>query len=191
MLKLIRGIRHMGSQGVTAIELAIVVLLVAIVAGGAFPVLKTSVENARFNAVVRRIVGDVRLARAKAVGSGWQYRIRGRDRRGGASASRYRLEGRRNTAIAWPAEADLPQQTTDLFVGPWVNVRTNYPGIQLDNSATGTNPPFYAGFDPSGKLCSPLSQCFNGVSPLQVTKDSTGQIRQISVAPATGMVRLQ
>lgn len=182
----------MGSQGVTAIELAIVVVLVAILAGGAFPVLMTSVENARFNAAVGQIVVDVRLARAKAVGSGWQYRIRGRDRRGvGTSASRYRLEGRRSAAIVWPVEADPPQQTVDLFVGPWVSVRTNYPGIQLDNSATGTNPPFYAGFDPSGKVCTPLSQCFNGVTPLQVTKNSTGQVRQISVAPATGKVRLQ
>lgn len=181
----------MGSQGLTTIELAIVVVLLAIMAGGAFPAVRASIENARFNAVVRQVVGDVRLARAKAVSSGWQYRIRGRDRRAGANASRYRLEGRRSTAIAWPAETDLPQQTADLFVGPWVNVRTNYPGVQLDNSATGTNPPFYAGFDPSGRICSPLSQCFNGVSPLQVTKDSTGQATQISVAPATGMVRLQ
>src|SRR3970282_1203892 len=103
---------------------------------------------------------------------------------GAGNANRYRVEGRRTPAISWPAEADTPQQTADLFVGAWINLAASYPGIQLDNSGTGSNPPFYAGFDSSGKMCMPLTQCFDGVSPLVITKDSTGQTRQISSGPA-------
>lgn len=186
-----RWIPQLGNQGVTAIELVAAVALTAIAVGAAVPIMMTSVENARLKAAVQQIAGDMRLARSKAVTTGWEYRIRGRDRRGGANANRYRIEGRRPTASAWPAEADPAGQTADWYVGPWVQIGLIYPGIQLDNSATGTDPPLYAGFDPSGKLCTPLTQCYNGVSPLIITKDSPGQTRQISVAPATGAVRIQ
>ncbi|MCI0484180.1 MAG: hypothetical protein L0Y78_06325 [candidate division NC10 bacterium] len=183
--------RHVGSQGFTAIEMLGAVVLTLILVGVGLPVMMTSVESARFSAAVRQVVGDMHLARSKAVTTRWEYRIRGRDRRGGANANRYRVEGRRTPATAWPAEAATVQQTADLFVGRWINLGTSYPGIQLDNSGIGTNPPFYAGFDASGKICMPLTQCFDGVSPLVITKDSTGQTRQISIAPATGHVRVQ
>lgn len=185
------GMKHMGNRGITLIDLLGAVTLVAILVGAAAPVMMTGVESARFNAAVGQVAGDMRLARSKAVSTGWQYRIRGRDRRGGANANRYRIEGRRTTAIAWPAEAALPQQTADQYVGPWIQLAVSYPGIQLDNSATGTNPPFYAGFDSSGKSCTPLTQCFDGVAPLVITKLSTGQTQQLWVAPATGHVRVQ
>lgn len=181
----------MGNKGITAIDLLGAVTLVAILVGAAAPVLMTSVESARFNAVVGQVVGHMRLARSKAVTSRWEYRIRGRDRRGGVNANRYRMEGRRTSGIAWPAEGDPPQQTADQYVGPWIELDASYPGIQLDNSATGTAPPFYAGFDSSGKTCTPLTQCFDGVSPLVITKGSTGQTQQIWIAPATGHVRVQ
>jgi hypothetical protein len=167
------------------------VALAVILLGAGLPIMMSSVESARFSAAVRQVVGDMRLARSKAVTTRWEYRIRGRDRRGGPNANRYRVEGRRTPAITWPAEADTPQQTADLFVGAWINLGASYPGIQLDNSGTGSNPPFYAGFDPSGKICMPLTQCFDGVSPLIITKDSTGQTRQISIALGTGHVRVQ
>ena len=189
--RLRRWIPQLGNRGITAIELVAAVALVAIVVGATAPVLMTAVENARFRAAVQQIAGDMRLARSKAVSTGWEYRVRGRDRRGGANANRYRVEGRRTAAITWPAEADPAGQTADRYVGPWVRIGASYPGVQMDNSATGTNPPLYAGFDPSGKLCTPLTQCFNGVSPLMITKNSSGQTRQISVAPATGAVRVQ
>lgn len=184
-------IPQLGSQGVTAVELISAAALAAILVGAALPLMMNSVENARFNAAVQQIAGDTWLARSKAVSSGWQYRIRGRDRRGGANASQYRIEGRRTSAIAWPAETDLAGMTADVFVGSWIRIAAIYTGIQLDNSAAGANPPIYAGFDPSGKLCTPLTQCFNGVSPLTITKDSTGQTQQIWISPATGHVRIQ
>lgn len=190
-MSLMRWIRNMGMQGVTAIELLVVMVLVAILVGSGLPVLMTSVESARFNAAVRQVAGDVRLARSKAVTTRWEYRIRGRDRRGGANANRYRVEGRRTPAIAWPAEAATLQQTADLFVGRWISLTATYPGIQLDNSGIGSDPPLYAGFDASGGVCTPLTQCFDGVSPLRITKDSTGQMRQIWISPATGNVRIQ
>ncbi|MEE8225096.1 MAG: hypothetical protein V3R42_05215, partial [candidate division NC10 bacterium] len=85
----------MGNKGITAIDLLGAVTLVAILVGAAAPVLMTSVKSARFNAVVQQVVGHMRLARSKAVTSRWEYRIRGRDRRGGVNANRYRMEGRR------------------------------------------------------------------------------------------------
>ncbi len=184
-------IPQLGNRGVTALELVAAVALTAIAVGSAVPLLMTSVDNARFNAAVQQIAADIRLARSKAVTTGWEYRIHGRDRRGGANANQYRLEGRRTTGITWPTEADPAGQTADWYVGPWVRIGVIYPGIQLDNSATGEAPPLYAGFDRSGKLCTPLTQCFNGVSPLMITKESSGQTRQISIAPATGAVRVQ
>ncbi len=150
--------------------------------------LMTSMDNARFNAAVQQIAGDMRLARSKAVSTGWEYRIFGRDRRGGANANQYRVEGRRSAAFTWPAEADPAGQTADRYVGSWVRIGASYPGIQLDNSAAGANPPLCAGFDASGKRCTPLTQCFNGV---MITKDSTGQTRQVWISPATGHVQIQ
>ncbi len=181
----------MGNEGITVIDLLGAVVLAAILVGAAAPVMMTGVESARFNAAARQVVGDMRLARSKAVSTGWQYRIRGRDRRGGPNANRYRMEGRRTAGIAWPAEAALPQLTADQYVGPWIQLDASYPGIQLDNSAAGTDPPFYAGFDSSGKTCTPLTQCLDGIAPLTITRDTTGHTRQISIAPATGHVRVQ
>lgn len=190
-MRVSKRIRQLGNQGVTAIELVAAAAITAIAVGAAMPLIMTSVHNARFDAAVQQIVGDMRLARSKAVSTGWQYRIAGRDRRNGANASQYRIEGRRTTAIAWPLETDLAGQSADQFVGPWVQVAAIYNGIQLDNSAAGANPPMYAGFDPSGRLCTPLTQCFTGFSPLTVTKDSTGATRQVWISPATGHVRIQ
>jgi type II secretory pathway pseudopilin PulG len=187
----VRWTPRLGNQGVTALELIAAAALVTIAVGSAVPILMTSVDNARFSAAVQQIAGDMRLARSKAVSTAWEYRISGWDRRGGASANQYRVEGRRTSAFTWPATADPAGQTADRYVGPWVRIGAIYPGIQLDNSAAGANPPMYVGFDPSGRLCTPLTQCFAGVSPLMITKDSTGQTRQVSIAPATGAVRVQ
>ena len=72
--------QRMGSHGVTVVELAAALVVAAILVGAAVPILMTGVENARFNAAVREVASDVRLARAEAVATGWQYRIRARDR---------------------------------------------------------------------------------------------------------------
>lgn len=187
-----RWIPRLGNQGLTAVELVAVAALTAIAAGAALPMLMTSMDNARFNAAVQQIAGDMRLARSRAVSSGWEYRISGWDRRGGANANQYRIEGRRTTAIAWPAVIDPVGQTADQYVGEWVRIGASYPGIQLDNSTAGANPPMYAGFNSSGRLCTtPVTQCFDGVSPLTITKDSIGQTRQVWISPATGHVRIQ
>lgn len=180
--------QRMGSHGVTVVELAAALVVAAILVGAAVPILMTGVENARFNAAVREVASDVHLARAEAVATGWQYRIRGRDRRGGANANQYRLEGLRSGVI-WPDETDPPQRTPDVFVGPWIRLAAKYPGIQLDSSASGADPPFYAGFNRTGRIC--LTQCFEGVSPLRIAKDSTGQVRQVWISVATGHVRIQ
>src|SRR3989304_2733941 len=87
--------RHVGSQGFTAIEMVGAVALAVILVGAGLPVMMTSVESARFSAAVRQVVGDMRLARSKAVTTRWEYRIRGRDRRGGANANRDRGAGPR------------------------------------------------------------------------------------------------
>ena len=188
----VEWIRQLGSQGVTLIELVGAAALTAIVAGAALPIMMTSVDNARFNAAVQQIAGDMRLARSKAVSQGWEYRISGWDRRGGVNANQYRIEGRRTTAIAWPAAIDPVGQTADQYVGPWIRIGASFPGIQLDNSAAGANPPMYAGFNSSGRLCTtPVTQCFDGVSPLTITKNSIGQTRQLWISPATGHVRIQ
>src|SRR3970040_1152117 len=100
--------RHVGSQGFTAIELVGAVALTVILVGAGIPVMMTSVESARFSAAVRQVAGDMRLARSKAVTTRWEYRIRGRDRRGGANANRYRVEGRRTPGVSWPAAAEAP-----------------------------------------------------------------------------------
>ncbi len=184
-------IRQLGSQGVTLIELVGAAALTAIVAGAALPIMMTSVDNARFNAAVQQIAGDMRLARSKAVSQGWEYRISGWDRRGGVNANQYRIEGRRTTAIAWPAAIDPVGQTADQYVGPWIRIGASFPGIQLDNS--GPNPPMYAGFNSSGRLCTspPVIECYDGMNPLTITKDSIGQTRQVRISPATGHVRIQ
>ena len=190
-MQVMKRIRQLGNQGLSVIELVTAVTVAAIAIGAAVPIIMTSVHNARFDAAVQQIVGDMRLARSKAVSTGWQYRIAGRDRRDGANPSQYRIEGRRTAAIAWPLETDPAGQSADQFVGPWVQVAAIYTGIQLDNSAAGANPPMYAGFDRSGRLCTPFTQCFAGFNPLTVTKDSTGQTRQVWISPATGHVRIQ
>ncbi len=180
----------MGTKGMTAIELLVTMILAAVLIGAAAPVLMTGVESARFNAAAGQVVGDMRLARSKAVSTGWQYRIRGRDQSSPSNPkNRYRIEGRRNSMIAWPSETDPPQQTADEYVGRWIEIAANYPGIWINNSSG--SPKFFAGFDPSGRLCTPLSQCANGFSPLTITKVSTGQTRQVWVSLATGHVRVQ
>src|SRR3970040_571446 len=112
--------RHVGSQGFTAIEMVGAVALAVILVGAGLPVMMTSVESARFSAAVRQVWGAMRRSRSKAVTTRWEYRIRGRDRRGGANANRYRVEGRRTPAISWPGEGANPEQTAGLFVGAWI-----------------------------------------------------------------------
>src|SRR3989304_3747845 len=102
--------RHVGSQGFTAIEMVGAVALAVILVGAGLPVMMTSVESARFSAAVRQVVGDMRLARSKAVTTRWEYRIRGRDRRGGGNAKRDRVEGRRTTANSRAAAGGTPPE---------------------------------------------------------------------------------
>jgi Tfp pilus assembly protein FimT len=135
-------------RGFSLPELLVMVGIATIMAAAAMPYLLTAVQNSEFNAAVRQIAGDARLARSLAVSRGDRYRIHA----GGDAAigdptlnNSYRVE-RRNPVSGWPATTANMATSADVL-NNWQDVSTHYRGVTiqsvLDGGLTAVDGPIF------------------------------------------------
>jgi prepilin-type N-terminal cleavage/methylation domain-containing protein len=137
-------------EGFTVTELIVVVAVAGMILMLALPGFASVLRRSRLNGAVRTLVNDVREARAEATTSGWEYRIVGYGDAASTGPNRYRMLGRRSTAVLWPDEDDEPFTSDTQFAGPWVDIGYLYNGIRLEPQNGGVNPEFTLTFDPRG-----------------------------------------
>jgi len=172
---------HSDSYGFSIVELMAAIFLMGALALITTPPLIEIVRSSRLNGATRQIAGDVRQARAQAVGTGWQFRLAGVS--AGSSHVRrnhYRLMSRASSAVTWPTVGDPPSTSATLVVGEWVDLGREFYGIQLNPDDSGQ---FALAFDTRG---SPIEMSLS-FSPLQVESDLG--VKSVSVS-TLGSVRV-
>jgi Tfp pilus assembly protein FimT len=158
-----RSVRLRGHRGISALELLVVVGILAILAGIGTPALLGALERSRLEAGASELVGALRRAQADAVSQGGFFRVHlGSDPAVGRPNS-FRIERSTNGAV-WPSPADTIA-TSPLVVTEWVDLARQYPGLTVgfpvDSSARTLTWITYnsrgAFVDPTGPVTPPAS----------------------------------
>jgi len=168
-----------------------VVSIVAMISLISIPLIGRVVGQYRSEGSADAVVGSIREARAKAVASGWQYRVIGYTS-GGTIPDAFRIEGRDpNVAVPqWPAQVPSSTRTftADQYADRWTSLRTEYGGAQFAVTGGGTR--FLMTFDSRGTLpatgCIPITNCLEGF-PISVVIPTGGPTRNIQVTTAGGV----
>jgi prepilin-type N-terminal cleavage/methylation domain-containing protein len=169
-------------KGFTAVEVLVGLVVLAILTAVGLPLLTGSVADYRFRAAVNRIVADARLARQQAISTGWEYRLYGYNAASSTKPSQYRIEGRRDSSLTWPALTDGIFKSADREAGAWFDIGESYLGVRLNEGDPGAD--FWVSFNAKGAA----SGITTGFQPLRV-KGRTGALKSIEVVVATGSVK--
>ena len=164
------------------IELLGVLAIAAMLMLATMPPLMEALHNSRLRSAARQVAGEIRYARSRAVGTGWQYRLTGFS--AGASddhRNQYRIMARDSAGVAWPALSVDASETPTLVVGEWVDLSALYPGVTINPADSGE---FALAFDTRG---TPIEISLN-FDPLWLTRDSGGAASL--VVSTTGSVRV-
>lgn len=114
-------------------EVLVALGVLAIITAVAVPQVINAIRRSDFNAAVRQVTGDARLARSLAVSKGGNYRLHaGRDPAIGISNlyNSYRLEYRSNPASAWPANS-ATMGTNSNVICDWQDLSILYGGVTI------------------------------------------------------------
>ena len=137
----------MCKKGFTFLEFLVALAIGAMVIVVGVPTLSEVVRRSRHGSAVRKVLSDVRDARARAIATGWEYRVVGYDSDElGTRRNQYRTLARRSSAVAWPDEEVAPFLSNTQMASRWVDVAASYTGISLDT----TGPRFEVTFDSRG-----------------------------------------
>jgi prepilin-type N-terminal cleavage/methylation domain-containing protein len=171
-------------KGFSAIESMVVIVIATILMAFVMPNFRGLIQGSRRNGAAELIAADVRKARARAIATGWQYRVYGFN----ASAAspyknQYRIMGRSSSAAGWPADTVPPMQSATQMAGKWVNIGTLYPGVNLN--PVDVTDHFWIAYDSRGVRIE-LDPSFD---PLVVT-NGTGTGRSIRTS-AVGSVKIE
>jgi prepilin-type N-terminal cleavage/methylation domain-containing protein len=170
---------RMQRNGFSLAEVAIAIALGALVITVSIPAFMEVRERALHDAAVRKVVGEIHEARARAIATGWEFRVLGYDKdTSHARRNQMRVIGRRSGTVAWPGEED--PNVNSKFAASWINVPVQFKGILLDANVVN----FVLTFDQRG--AAPGAAAF---SPLRVV-DGDGRQSTITVS-VVGGVRIQ
>lgn len=149
-------------------------MLVALAIGGmilliAVPAFRSAIDRSRLDIATRRMSNELMNARSKAVATGWEFKLVGF---GSASSdamrNRYRLLGRRTSAVAWPMDTDAAFTSTTQSAGPWSDPSAVDSSLQLLPGGTGANARFEISFNSRGRASlgtgdfTPFQVCVKG-----------------------------
>jgi len=175
-----------GRPGFSIADLMAACSVMATLSMMAIPALNTTINNSRLDAAARQMMSDVQEARSRAVTTGWRFRIVANDGTvTGTYQNQYRIEGKNAGACdntGWPADTVGITSTATSWVGPWVDLTTQYPTVTL--TPAGGSGTFSACFDGKGIATLPV-----GLSGVQLTNNS-GMSRSIQISTA-GSVQIQ
>jgi len=120
-------------RGVTLIEVLMVVAIFAIIAAVGLPNLIGALQRNRARGAADTIAVAARDARARAVSTGWEFRVFGFNNESATRPNQFRIEGRANSGVAWPAAAVVGPMTTDTQMAErWTDMAVEYPGVRLN-----------------------------------------------------------
>jgi Tfp pilus assembly protein FimT len=164
------------AEALVALAIASLVVLIAV------PGLRYVIRGTTLRAAARQAVGDLREARAEAIATGWECRIVGYGT-GSSHPNRnqYRVMARKTSAVAWPADTSAILKTSSQKVGPWVDITTAFPGVELDPGGSSADDRFEILFDSRGAATASPTD----LSPLRVVGE--GKPASISVSAAGGI----
>ncbi len=146
-------------EGVTLIELVVVLVIIAITAGLLVPNIGVWLSNYRLRSATRDIVSTMRTAQMKAVSNNIPYRVNLDDAEIGLNA--YVLQYRPSQG-SWVGDGAIQTLPTGISIGA-----NTFPGK-------------HAGFNPNSTA-----------SGGSVTLMSAKETRTITLAPATGRIRIE
>jgi prepilin-type N-terminal cleavage/methylation domain-containing protein len=170
--------------GFSVIELLMAAAIATVMMSIVMTSFRGLVETSRRDGAAGLIAGDVRRARARAISTGWQYRIYGFT--AGATSpykNQYRLMGRSSSGVAWPDPTSDPIESATQMAGGWVDLRTMYPGVTLSPDAVTAD--FSVAFDSRGVRVA-VDPSFD---PL-IIDNQKGPVRSVRVS-AVGSVEIQ
>ena len=171
-------------SGFSLVESMLAIAIASVIMGALLPRFTTIVRTFRRDGVTDQIAADVRKVRAQSISTGWQYRIIGFSSGStNANKGQYRMMGRSSSAIAWPADNAAQLKTATQMAGPWVDIRTMFPGVSLNPANTATH--FSVAFDSRGVRIE-LDATFD---PL-VIQSQTGSSKSLRITPV-GNVEIQ
>ena len=169
-----------GGPGFSISDLMVACSVMTTLSMMAIPAFNTAVSNSKLDGAARQMMSDLREARSRAVTTGWRFRIVANDGNlDGTYRNQYRIEGKSTGACddtGWPAETSGLTSSATIWVGPWVDLNTQYPTITL--APLGGSGTFSACFD--GKGMATLPAGFSGVQLL----NKSGVTRSIQVSTA-------
>ena len=169
-----------GRPGFTLPDVMVACSIMATLSMMAIPVFNSTMSNSKLDGAARQMMSDVREARSRAVTTGWRFRIVANDGNlSGTYRNQYRIEGKSTGACdntGWPAETWGVTSSATMWVGPWVDLNTQYPDMTL--APLGGSGTFSVCFDGKGIATFPA-----GLSGVQVTSKS-GVSRSVQVSTA-------
>lgn len=169
------------AKGYTLVELMMVVVILVIMVAVGLPVFSTMMRTSGVDAAAWQVAGSIQEARAKAVRTGWDYRIFGGN--GGGTAAyknKYRLEGKTPTEPQWPLATEDGIQTATKVSEAWIDFNKDYPGVVLNPSNATSS--FFLSFNSRGTV--------SGSSGFALSVAKSGTAKTVSVTLA-GKVKVQ
>ena len=123
-----------GQPGVTVIEVIVLVAILAIIAGVGLPELVGAMQRARARGAADEIAIAARDARARAMGSGWTFRVIGYNDASSVRPNQFRIEGVSNpNTVAWPAQdTPGPFATATATADRWISLPREFGGARLN-----------------------------------------------------------
>lgn len=185
-----------GRSGVTLIEILVAMAILAIIAAVGLPNLFGALQRSRARGAADMLSTALRDSRARAIGSGWQYRVFGFNDASGTQPNQFRIEGRSSVAALWPdPNTPGPLTTATQRADVWFVLSREFKGIRLNvNDAGGCPDPLGGGantfcvtYTPQGLL---TTSYLGPGNALQVA-DASGNVAKSLTATVAGAVRVQ
>jgi prepilin-type N-terminal cleavage/methylation domain-containing protein len=131
--------RNRGRGGFSAVEMLVVMAMLAILATVSLPIFAATIKNARLSGAVRQLAGDIRSARSLAVSKGGFYGVHsGRDPAIGDPSlyNSYRIEYSTN-GTTWPAATATMGSDPGVIMN-WENLSTQFTGVTVQSVVDGS-----------------------------------------------------
>ncbi|MGA1870347.1 MAG: Tfp pilus assembly protein FimT/FimU [bacterium] len=168
-------------QGITQIEIIIIVCVIAILSTLAIPSINGWLPRFDFNSQIAMLHNDFQLARFKAIGENSQYKIK--FTLSTTAQDSYTMLYYDEDSGTWKIDNDIRYRKIKK------SVDIAYIDSSVNNSGTSTDEPFAKEFYPDGSYGGGtiLSE---GEIYLQSTKEE-GLKKKIIITPATGFIRVE
>ena len=187
-----------GQPGMTLIEVLLVVAILAIIAGFGLPNLIGALQRSRARGAADMITTSMRDARARAIATGWIFRVIGFNDSSGTSPNRFRIEGKINAATLWPSSpwaTTKPFQTSTQTGDRVISLPVEYPGMRLNvgdgggAAQCGVASSFCIEYTSQGTLNAATS--YQGATGSLQVMDVGGNVARRVTATLAGAVRVQ